>query len=66
MKQFDWILALRLVRCQRSMEQFHWLIVLGLVRCGLLMVQFDWLIASGTEKDWRRLIAAAPACAPLT
>ena len=50
MVQFDWLIALGLVGCERLMMQFDWLIALGLVRCECSMVQFDWLIASLAPK----------------
>ena len=50
MMQFDWLIALGLVTCERLMVHFDWLIALGLVRCECSMVQFDWLIASLAQK----------------
>ena len=55
MMQFDWLIALGLVKCERLMEQFDWVIALGLVSCELLMQQFDWLIALAASSSFSSL-----------
>ena len=42
MEQFDWLLALSLVRCMQLMEQFDWLIPLGLITsCRLAILEYS-------------------------